>query len=350
MNPIKVAIVGCGHIAGAYVRSIQQSPYSQIVAVCDNRIEHAADFATKNGIRGIYGDFAQMLRDEAIDLLVNITPPYLHGELNRQALKAGVNVWSEKPIATEMSVAQELLALAKEHGLGIWSAPITPLSPSFQYMAERIADGSLGIVNAAHGISGHSVPLWDAWFYREGGGTLFDIGVYTITTLTGLLGPAKSVTAMAGIVISERLVKGEKVMAEVEDNAALVLDHGNACYSVIQCGFTYRAQQDDWTIQVIGTEGSMAMEGYDWEPKGVRVFTSKESAWTRQATDQGDYEMVGGAVYIIDCLANGKEPILHADHPVHVLEIMLAAKESARTGARIAIHSSFSWPLISTTE
>ncbi len=117
-------------------------------------------------------------------------------------------------------------------------------------MAKVLSTGALRQVYVAHGIFCWSGPTWlgSAWFYQKGGGSLFDLGVYNLTMLTGLLGPAHSVVVMAGTAIRELVIDGEIIPVEADDNTALILDHGNAVYSVIQTGFVYAGQRDDWTI------------------------------------------------------------------------------------------------------
>jgi predicted dehydrogenase len=343
---IRVAIVGCGSVSGSYLPQLMKSDFAEVVAVCDMAVERAQKHAADFNVPNVFNDLDQMVEELEFDLLVNLTSMNLHGPLNKKALAKGINVWCEKPIATDLNTAHELLNLAKEKGVGIWGAPYTLLSPAFQEMAKRIASGELGKACTAHGLYGWEGPSWGKWFYKKGGGSLFDLGVYNVTTLTGLLGPVQSVVAMAGAAIPERVVDGELTTVEADDNTAIILDHGNAVYSVIQTGFVYKQQLEDWTIQVIGTEGTVAMEGYDWEPRGVRVFTSKSGKWDTVAKDQGEYHWAGGANYIAECLATGKDPIFSGDHALHTLEVMIAALKSAETGRRVTIESSFQWPIL----
>ena len=163
-----------------------------------------------------------------------------HEHLNREAIAAGKHVWSEKPIANTHAAGIELLEAAKKKGVRVWGAPVVVTSPQFAYMAKTLNSGALGRVAAAHADYGHQGPTWSSFFYEKGGGSMPDLGVYNITSLTGLLGPARSVVAMVSIVTPTRQIdnKGEIKVTE-EDNAMLVLDHGNGVLSHVQCGFNY---------------------------------------------------------------------------------------------------------------
>jgi predicted dehydrogenase len=348
LSKIKVAVVGCGNVSESYLPDLILSEYTEIVALCDSKAERVKAMAEKHGIDRCYTEFDQMLQGVQFDLMVNLTSMNLHAPFNKKALEQGIHVWCEKPVATDLAAAHELLDISRRTGAQLYCAPNAPASPAFRFMSECISSGKLGKVTAANGVYGWSGPEWGAWFYRKGGGVLFDLGVYNITTLTGLLGPAKSVIAMSGIAIAERKVHDEEnpIQAEADDNVAIIIDHGNAVYSTIQTGFVYAAQREDWTIQLIGTEGAMTMQGYDWEPKGVNLYTKESSKWELHALDQKGYSWAGGASYIAECLATGKKPMLQAEHAIHVLEIMQAAEESAKTGRRIEISAEFAYPLI----
>lgn len=353
MRKVRVAVIGCGNVAEKYVPHLQQSAAVELIAVCDPLVDRAGSFAQAFGIEHTFQDVDQMLRTLEFELVVNLTPMPLHAPINRKALEAGSNVWCEKPLAEELTEAQALLTLAQQHGVGLWGAPANPIAPAFQFMARTLATGAIGRVYAAHGIAGSSGPSWpgSAWFYRKGGGSLFDLGVYNITLFTGLLGPAQGVMALSGTAISRRVIDGHSIAVEADDNTVLLLDHGNTVYSVIQTGFVYAAQRDDWTVQLVGTRGALTMGGYAWEPEEVSIYRGDRvkapGRWeTVELEEQEPYVWQSGATYIAECLAKGEKPLLSGEHAVHVLEVMLAAKRSAQTGQRIQIASTFSWPLL----
>lgn len=352
MRKVRVAVVGCGNVSEKYLPHLQQSSAVELVAVCDPLVERAQRHAQAYSIEHVFHDIDQMLDELDFELLVNLTPMSLHAPFNRKALEAGRHVWCEKPIAANLKEARALLALARQQGVGLWGAPSSPISPAFQSMAKVLSSGALGRVSVAHGIFGWNGPSWpgSAWFYQKGGGSLFDLGVYNLTLLTGLLGPTQSVVAMAGTVIGERVIDAQTIPVEADDNTALILDHGNAVYSVVQTGFVYAAQRDDWTIQIIGTAGAMTMGGYAWGPRDVSIYIGDQmkapGQWETVWQGPDGYVWQGGATYIAECLANGEKPLLSGEHAVHVLEVMLAALQAAKTGSRVQISSTFPWPLL----
>lgn len=333
---------------------LTQSAFVDVVSLCDIRPERARAQAARFGIAHHYPHIDAMLAGEPFDLLVNLTDMQAHEHLNRQALIAGKHVWSEKPIANSLPAGRELLELSRARKLRLWGAPITVQSPQFAFMARTLAQGALGRVAAAHADYGHEGPNWASFFYEKDGGSMPDLMVYNLTSLTGLLGPAQHVTAMLSVVTPERSItdKGPIKVAE-EDNAMVLLDHGRGVISHVQSGFNYfnphghdGSKEQRHTLSIVGAQGFMGLVGYDWAPQGVDLATHHRPRPERHATDAMGYLWQQGAALAAECLVTGKELLATPEHALHVLEIITAARESHKTGRRIELTSSFNWPII----
>ncbi|MHC4445764.1 MAG: Gfo/Idh/MocA family protein [Planctomycetota bacterium] len=358
---IRVGLIGCGSVSEKYLPDLLSQTFIDVVSLCDIIVPRAQAKAKQFKVPYVYSHIDKMLKGVDFDLLVNCTSMPAHYKLNKKALQAGKNVWSEKPIANSVKDGQELIGLAKSNGLSLWGAPCCVTSPHFRFMAQAIAHGKLGRVCAAHGIYGHdgSTWLWSPTFFQRGGGSLYDLGVYNITSLTGLLGPAKSVMGMSGIIHPQLTLKtheGKSVTFKVEseENAMLLMDHGNTIFSHIQTGFTYYSAKHHYhtdykghTIDIIGNKGIMHLCGYDWAPQGVDVICADNPKMKTYCTDPGDYTWQHGASYVAKCMLTGEKSLVTAEQAVHVLEIMNACTESQRTGRRVEIKTTFNWPIIS---
>lgn len=351
---IKVAIIGCGSVSGQYLPHLSKSPYVELVSVCDIKPERAKKRAEEFNVPNQFPHIDQLLAGPAFDLMITLTDMQEHGRLNKQALNAGKHVWSEKPLANTYKEGKALVELAQSKKLRIWGAPAVVNSPQFAFMSKALREGKLGKVSSAHAHYGHTGPTWSAFFYEEGGGSLPDLGVYNIATLTGLLGPAKSVVAMTSIVTPERTVDDKgKIPVKAEDNAMILMDHGNGIISHIQCGFNYfdpygheGKGQEKPSITIWGTHGNMALVGYDWAPYGVDMVTHDHEKSQRFLPDPGTYVWQQGATVISESLVTGNEPLINVYHALHVLEIIEAARESGKTGKKIKLQSDFKWPIV----
>jgi predicted dehydrogenase len=352
---LKVALIGCGSVSNRYIPHMQSSPLIEIVSLCDIKYDRAlAQNKQYNVNAATYPHIDKMLAGVPFDLMVTTTDMQEHEHLNRQALMAGKHVWSEKPMANTYAAGRALFDLAKSKKLRIWGAPAVVNSPQFAFMSKAIQEGKLGKLSCAHAHYGHLGPTWSAFFYEKGGGSLPDLGVYNLATLTGLLGPAKAVIGMTSIVTPDRTVDDKgKIKVVAEDNAHVVMDHGNGVLSHVQCGFNYfdpygheGKGQESHTITIWGREGNMGLVGYDWAPFGVDLATSYTEPPKRYEEDAGTYVWQQGATVISESLVKNIEPRINAEHALHVLEVIEATRASSATGKKVMLKSKFPWPLV----
>ncbi|MBL8888369.1 MAG: Gfo/Idh/MocA family oxidoreductase [Planctomycetaceae bacterium] len=350
---VRVGIIGCGSVSRMYFPNLKKSPHAEIVSACDIVVERAKNRAAEFGVANVYPNIEEMLAGAPFDLLVNLTDMQEHEHLNRKAIQAGKHVWSEKPIANSLAAGQELLKMAVERGQRLWGAPTVVQSPQFEFMAKTLAKGLLGSVATAHASYGHLGPDWSSFFYEKNGGSLPDLGVYQLSFMTGLFGPAKSVTAMTSIITPQRNIQGKgEITVGEEDNAVVVMSHASGVISHVESSFNFfnpndhaYAGQDHHTLTVTGRKGVMKLAGYDWGPHGVDLSTQDQPEWKRHAGEPHDYVWENGASLVCECLATGKEPLVTPEHALHVVEIMTAARESQATGKHIPMTSTFKWPI-----
>jgi predicted dehydrogenase len=352
---LKVAVIGCGSVSNRYLPQLLSSNLIEVVSLCDIKYERAVNQNNQYKVNAkTYPNIDAMLAGVPFDMQVTITDMQVHGELNKIALNAGKHVWSEKPLANSYKEGKALLDLAKSKNLRLWGAPAVVDSPQFAFMSKKIQDGTLGTIASAHGQYGHTGPTWSAFFYEKGGGSMPDLGVYNMSTLTGLLGPAKSVMAMTSIVTPERTVDDKgTIKVEAEDNAHLLLEHDKNVISHVMCGFNFfdthgheAGTTSLHSIQIFGNKGNMRLIGYDWETNGVVLDTSYDEPPQLLCTDKGGYEWQEGARVVGESIIKGTEPLINVEHALHVLEIIEAARKSSATGQKIKLESTFKWPIV----
>jgi predicted dehydrogenase len=352
---LKVAVIGCGSVSNRYLPQLLSSKMIEVVSLCDIKYERAVEQNKKYNVNAqTYPHIDKMLAGVPFDMMVTLTDMQMHGELNKRAIMAGKHVWSEKPMANTYAEGKALLDLSRSKKLRLWGAPAVVNSPQFEFMSKTIQDGKLGRIASAHGQYGHTGPTWSAFFYEKGGGSMPDLGVYNMATLTGLLGPAKSVMAMLSIVNPERTVDDKgKIKVEAEDNAHILLEHDKGVISHVMCGFNYfdphgheAGTQSLHSIQIYGDYGNMRLVGYDWETNGVWLDTSWTEPAKLMSTDKGGYEWQEGARVTGESIIKGVEPRINVEHALHVLEIIEAARKSSATGMKIKLKSKFKWPMV----
>jgi predicted dehydrogenase len=342
-RPVRIGVVGCGSVSHAYGRLIQSLRFAgaaEVTAACDvepARFEHVrslwpdADLST---------DYRDVIASPAVDLVLVLTAMQWHGEIARAALEAGKHVLVEKPMATTLEEASELLATAREAPGILVCAPHIVLSPTFHAIWDRVRRGDIGRPLIARARYGWAGPWWGAWYYEPGGGALFDLGVYNVTALTALIGPARRVTALAGTVAPEREVDGRTVRSRVVDNAHVLIDFGDAVYASVTTGFSMQRYRSP-AIEIYGSEGTIQMLGDDWAPQGYELWRNAHGAWEVFDETDPQWQWTAGLEHLVDCIATGRRPLHTPEHAYHALEIMLAAEAAGRDGQAREIRSTF---------
>jgi predicted dehydrogenase len=344
---LKVGIVGMRGIGNTHAQAHTQDPLAQLVAVCDVVRERADSAAHKYRVKAYYS-LKDMIREEPDLDVVDVTTGGFengswHFEPAMEALEAGKHVLVEKPLATTLEEGLALVELARHSRGHLLPAPHVILSPTFQTMARRIRHGDIGRPLLARARYGWTGPSWGKWFYQKGGGALFDLGVYNLTSLTGLLGPARRVSAMAGVAIPQRLVDDELIDVEAEDNVHVLLDFGGSVFGVVTTGFTMQQYRSP-CLEIYGTTGTIQMMGDDWDPDGYELWQNDVGAWQVYAETDPAWPWAAGLGHLVDCVRLGAHPLITPEHACHVLEIMLAAQEAARDGRSHGLRTTFEPP------
>jgi predicted dehydrogenase len=347
-NPVRIGIVGCGSVMrGPYTRQIKRMLANGMNIAVTRAADSVAD--RERIVRERFGDipFSTDYRDvveaDDVNLVLVLTAMQVHGQIARAALEAGKHCLVEKPMAPTLEEGTELLALAQRSPTILHPAPHVVLSPTYQTIWRRIHRGDIGQPLQARAFYGWNGPSWGQWFYKQGGGPLFDLGVYNVTSLTGLLGPARRVTAMTAQARPERVVDGERMRIETEDSAHVLMEHDGGVLSVITTGFApqkYRVP----AIEIYGSEGTVQMLGDDWAPRGYELWENRVGAWQLFEESDTGWPWTDGLRHLVECIQAGTRPIITPEHGFHVLEIMTKAMEAGRSGQAQVIESSFTPP------
>jgi predicted dehydrogenase len=369
-RPIKLGILGCGMIAtysyGVIPNLRYLSEKVELVAVADPVFERAQEVQRSFNIPSAYASLTEMLDHADIEAVANLTPIPLHAETSLQILEADKHLVSEKPIATSMEEADRLIEAAATRGLTFVCAPPDMLSPFYSEARRLIGEGAIGRVAFARVRSSHGGPASSAWpndptwFYQKGAGPLFDMGVYGIHEITGILGPAQRVVAFSGITEPTRTVrggpyKGKQIEVSADDNTLLMLDFGQSTFAVVDGTFNVNAAKSP-KVELFGRAGTLNIADYrsiragappievyhvDAVP-GIGGWITPDFHHLLQAEERHVRLQRALLVdHLVDCISNKSRPVLSAEHARHALEIMLMAVESARTGRAIDLTTSF---------
>ncbi|MBV9852364.1 MAG: Gfo/Idh/MocA family oxidoreductase, partial [Armatimonadetes bacterium] len=285
MQQAKVGIIGCGNISGIYFQAGKTFEILDIVACADLDKERARAKAEQHGVRAMTVE--ELLGDPEIEIVINLTIPNAHFSICRDALQGGKNVHTEKPLSLTREEGRELLQLAEAKGLRVGAAPDTFLGAGFQTCRELIDSGAIGEpLGATAFMLGHGPEGWHPdpeFFYKTGGGPMFDMGPYYLTALTTLIGPIRRLTGSARISFPERTIgsgakKGQAITVDVPTHIAGVLDFSSGAIGTLATSF------DVWAanvprIEIYGTEGSLDVPDPNTFGGPVRVWQRQTREW-----------------------------------------------------------------------
>jgi predicted dehydrogenase len=344
----KAGLIGCGNISDIYIKNCQALPGLELVAVSDLQATRAEAKANAYGVKDLSGEM--LLNDPEIEIVINLTIPNVHAEVNLAVLAAGKSVYSEKPLAVTLQDGQKTLALAQEKGLRVGCAPDTFLGAGLQTCRRLIDEGAIGEPVAATAfMPSHGPESWHPdpeFFYKPGAGPLFDMGPYYLTALVSLLGPIKRVTGSARISQSERLISsqphfGEVIQVEVPTHVAAVLDFQAGPVATLITSF------DIWAahlprIEIYGTEGSLSVPDPNTFGGPVKLFKPGGDGWMEAPLVAGFSENSRGlgVMDMAQAMRAGCQHRASGEMALHVLETMHAAYLASGEGRHVELASS----------
>ena len=344
MKPVKTAVIGCGAISDIYLSNmIHKYATLNVVACCASHRESAEKKAKQYGIRPAATD--EILEDPEVELIVVLTPAPSHYELVKKALLAGKHVYTEKPIATELWQAKELVSLAKEKCLLLGAAPETFLGSLLQTGRKALDEGLIGEITSFHVAANRDLTVLASLFKflrQPGGGICYDYGVYYLTALVSLLGPMAEVYAKVGnhaktrpnvVPFSPEYGQDYVYDNEAQVNAILTTKSG-VTGTLSLNGDSAMQDQAYFTIQ--GTKGILQLGDANQFGGEARYLPDdpREAVWQtlEPVSTLSDNCRGLGVADMARCIREGGTPQVSAELPCHVLDVIEKIIESGKSG------------------
>jgi predicted dehydrogenase len=205
-------IVGTGGIAHRFAADLVHAPGARIAAIHSRSATKAEEFRAAFKADRAYTDLDALLADRAVDAIYIATPNALHAEQTLRAIAAGKPVLAEKPLALSATDVGKIAEAAAAKGVFVMEAMWTRFLPAVQLAKARIEAGDIGRVTAIRADLSYvrEEIAGSRFFDPEGGGALYDLGVYPISLVLHFLGHPKTVSgrwraAQSGVDLSAEI-------------------------------------------------------------------------------------------------------------------------------------------------
>ncbi len=367
---MKIAIIGCGFVADYYLRCLELHPQLQLLGVTD---KVPSQYQRVSAFYNVptFDSVDELLANDDVRLVLNLTNPRDHYEVTRQCLLAGKHVYSEKPLSTELDQAEELLQIANERGLHLSSAPCSLLSESAQTIWKAIREDRVGKIRLVYAEMDdglvHKLPYqhWISesgapWPYKdefEVGCTLEHAGYY-LTWLPAFFGPATKVTAFADCLVDDKLENETLQPADAPDFSVACITFESGTVARLTCSIV---APHDHNLTLIGDDGILGMEDCWLYRDRVflrrrmrirrRVFMSPLKQTIALASDKDarlpkrngaqQMDFCRGVAEMAEAINQQRSPRLSGQYSLHVNELVLAIHQASNDGCTYKMKTRF---------
>ena len=333
---VRYAVVGLGHIAQAAVlpafKNAKQN--SKLVALVSSDAEKLKVLGKRYKAKQYsYDQYDECLKSGEIDAVYIALPNNMHCEYTVRAAEAGIHVLCEKPMAVTAEECEKMIHAASDVKLMI--AYRLHLEEANLKAIEIAQSGELGQLRIFSSVFCMQVKEGDirVWPVEDGGGTLYDIGVYCINAARYLF-RAEPTEVFATTAAAE----GDPRFGQSEEMASVVLRFPGERLATFTCSF---GAADHSSYQLVGTEAELRVEpAYDYTSK-LTHYLSKGGKTTKKAFAKRDH-FGAELAYFSDCILNNRQPEPNGNEGLIDVRIVQALYESARTGRRVKLQTEVS--------
>ncbi|GHT91202.1 oxidoreductase [Spirochaetia bacterium] len=354
IKKVKVAVVGCGTISEIYLTNMTSKfEILEVVGCCDIIKERMERRSKQFNIKQM--NIEEILNDKDIELVLNITDPVNHHLVSTQALNAGKNLYSEKPIDLSIEAARELVQLADKKGVLYGNAPDTFMGQAIQDARFYLDSGLIGDITSVTATLNRDAGLLAERFpftALPGGGIGLDVGVYYVTAMLSILGPVKDVSGFVTTVRPERTHYfpnkedfGEKFRLQAENLVVGSFRFASGVFGNLHFNSSSIAPEKP-QITFFGTDGILYLQNPDKFGGEVQVVLKGQTdpvtlppahAFTGNSRGIGPAELAWS-------LRNGRKPRTSKEMAFHGLELLLGLYKSCETQQFYKMTSFFERP------
>lgn len=348
---VGVGIIGAGVIASQYLQQLTSYPDVVVHAIGDLRPEAARARAEEFGVPG-HGPVGTVLDDPRIEIVVNLTIPAAHFAVSRDILEAGKHVWSEKPLTTTREDARALLELAAERGLRIGGAPDTVLGAGVQTALRALASGEIGEPRTA--LAQLRSPGPESWhpgpdfLFARGGGPLYDMGPYYLTSLVLAYGPVTSVSAVGTRAVDSRVIgsgprAGESFPVDVATHVSGLLRFASGARAMVEFSFDDAIGRPH-VLEFGGSTGVIQLPDPNMFDGSSALAVRGDTDWEERPAKGAVGGRGLGTLEMARAIRADRPHRLTGELAAHVLDIMISVDEACNGDSSVQLASTVTAP------
>ena len=358
-----VGIIGCGNISTTYFSLAPLFKGLKVLACSDLNMNAAELRAEEYGVKA--QTIEDLLANDELDIIVNLTIPDAHYAVSRRILEAGKHVYSEKPLVLSLEQGEDLRRIASGKGLSVGCAPDTFFGGAHQLARAHIDTGGIGrITSGTCHVMSPGMEMWHPnpdFFFLPGGGPILDLGPYYIANLVNLIGPVKRVAALTSMASETRPITsqpraGEVIPVKTPTNIHALLEFQNGAT------VTLSASWDVWShrhanMELYGTEGSLYVPDPNFfgglveasgRDKDIKPLENWDHPFGVNNQDhangpRANYRTAGLADMAVAIL-EGRDARCSLDRALHGVDVMTAILKSGETGQFVTLSTTCTQP------
>lgn len=376
MNTVRIGLVGSGFISTIHAEALKRVAQAELWGVVSPTGTHARDFAARHGVKYSFTEIEKLLEADEIDMVVLGCPNDLHCEMTEKAARAGKHVVCEKPLCLSLAEADRMIAACSQARVKLMYAEELCFTPKYVRLKRLVDEGAFGRIYMVKQCEKHDGPHSD-WFWdvsRSGGGVTLDMGCHAFEFFRWILGtpaggrgtgsrhdrqtqphetplddvpPVAKARALSVYAEMDTFVHAQRTRGE--DHALITVrfeTQDGQALGVAEESWAKKGGMED-SAEVYGSAGV----AYANLLRGNSILTYSEPGYgyavEKAATTRGwsfctfeelwNYGFPQEFAHFVDCVANDREPLETGEDGRAVLEIILAAYQSAGQAAKVVL-------------
>jgi len=333
---VSLGVVGLG-MGRHHLREFAACPRAEVVAICDIDRDRLRNAQQEFGVEHAFTSYSKMLQLPGLHAVSVVTPNYLHMSQTIAALRAGLHVMCEKPLAMNFAQAQRMVAEARRRRRILMMHYNGRFCQEAFFLKRYIEQGGLGRIYFAKAgyVRRRGIPRLGSWFTQKaqaGGGALIDIGVHALDLALWMMGYPKPVEVLGGVYaeFGPSLASPSKPF-DVDDLGCGLIRFANGAMLFLEASWASNIGRDAFYIQLLGTKGG-AERG-----EGLRLYTEEAGTTTDLVPARYTEAVPSAQRHFVDCILRGRKPIAPGEEGMQTVRMLEAIYKSAARGRAVRL-------------